>query len=359
MPTFYDDWLQMWDRSREEFKKARKWIHEEEVEYVETQQDAKCGLLVTPETGFRTWGSTSMISEIPVGAHTGMHKHGEEAIHIIEGSGFSIVNGVRYDWKQYSTLVIPFGAVHQHYNTGDVPARYFSVLSPWLEHWCGMARFTQYENWGKTNSLPNVPTSQNGFDDRGRRIVLQIEEAPTRGGGEGGPGLAPQDIPEIDPDKPIVLGTIEGYAAAGIRPGLHNAGVTEFMRVGKDINGWHPYEQEISSYLINQPFDEGGTHAHMEAHLYIVQGHGYSLVDDEKIPWKPGTCFHVQGPQTKHQHINESDVPSIQIRVAPGIRYFFENMAKEEFPYLYYRVRPRLLRQKADMDRERERERSN
>ena len=97
MPTFYDDWLQMWDRSREEFKKARKWIHEEEVEYVETQQDAKCGLLVTPETGFRTWGSTSMISEIPVGAHMGMHKHGEEAIHIIEGTGFSIMDGVRYD----------------------------------------------------------------------------------------------------------------------------------------------------------------------------------------------------------------------------------------------------------------------
>ncbi|MSQ09400.1 MAG: cupin domain-containing protein [Dehalococcoidia bacterium] len=358
MPTFYDDWLNMWDKSREEFNKARKWIHEEEVEYVETQQDAKVGLLVTPETGFRTWGSTSMISEIPVGAHTGTHKHGEEAIHIITGSGFSTVNGVRYNWEPFSTLLIPFGAVHQHFNTGDVPARYFSVMSPHLEFWCGMARFTQYDNWGKTTALPTVPVSENGFDDRGRRIVLKIGEAPTTMGAEGGPGLAPEDILEIDPEKPIVLGTIEGYAAAGIRPGLHNAGGVNFMRVGKDTNGWHPYEQEISSYLINEPHDEGGTHAHMEAHLYIIQGSGYSIVDGEKISWKEGTCFHVQGPQTKHQHINTSDVQSKQIRVAPGIRYFFEAMAKEEFPYLYYKVRPRLLREKAAAERERERERS-
>ena len=358
MPTYYDDWLSMWDRSREEFRKARKWIHEEEVEWVETQQDAKSGLLVSPETGFRTWGSTSMISEIAVGTHTGMHKHGEEAIHIVKGSGFSIVNGVRYDWDQFATLVIPFGVVHQHWNTGDVPVRYLSVMSPHLEFWCGMARFTQYENWGKNAAMPNVPVSANSYDDKGRRIVLTLKDAPTSGGAEGGPGLAPQDIPEIDADKPIVLGTIEGYAAAGIRPGLHNAGGVQFMRVGKDSNGFHPYEQEISSYLINYPHDEGGTHAHMEAHLYIIQGEGHSMVDGEKVPWKPGTAFHVQGPQTIHQHVNTGDVPSHQVRIAPGIRYFFEAMAKDEFPYLYYKVRPALLRQKAEAERERERERS-
>ncbi len=358
MPTFYDQWLNMWDESREAFRTSRKWIHEEEIEWVETQQDAKVGLLVAPETGFRTYGTVSMVAEIPVGAHTGMHKHGEECIHFTAGSGFSIVNGVRYDWHEFSTMVIPFGATHQHWNTGDVTARYVTFFSPHLEHYLGLARFTQYENWGKNTSLPTVPTSANGFNDKGRRVVLHIEDAPVTGGAEGGPGLEPQDIPDIDPDKPMVLGTIDGAQAPGLRPGLHNAGGINFMSTRRELNGFHPYEQEMSGYLLNFPHDEGGTHAHMEAHLYIVQGEGYSMVDGEKIPWKAGTCFQVQGPQTRHQHINSGDVQSRQLRMAPGVRYFFESMTRDEFPYLYIKVRPALLRQKQEAERERERERS-
>jgi len=63
-------------------------IPEEEVEWVRTQQDCRAGLPIATETGFRTWGTVSMISEIPVGWHTGEHAHGEEAIHIVGGEGF-------------------------------------------------------------------------------------------------------------------------------------------------------------------------------------------------------------------------------------------------------------------------------
>ena len=85
------------------------------------------------------------------------------------------------------------------------------------------------------------------------------------------------------------------------------------------------------------PGTHGGKHAHMEAILYILQGEGYSIVDGETVPWKKGTCFHVQGPQTEHQHFNESDVPSHMLRAAPGVRMkFFQDIAKERFPYLWY-----------------------
>ena len=105
--TFYDDWLGMWQRATDEKKSARKVTHEEDIEWVETVQDYKVGLLIAPELGFRTWGTESLIAEIPPGCHTGKHKHGEESIHIVEGSGFSIINGVRYDWKKGGTLVVP------------------------------------------------------------------------------------------------------------------------------------------------------------------------------------------------------------------------------------------------------------
>jgi hypothetical protein len=59
-----------------------------------------------------------MISEIPPGAHRA-HKQSEEAILILAGSGFSVIDDVRYDWKKHSSLLVPFGSIHQHFNTGD------------------------------------------------------------------------------------------------------------------------------------------------------------------------------------------------------------------------------------------------
>ncbi len=347
MGTFYDNWLAMWDQATEEKKQARKSIHEEEIEWVTTVQDAKVGLLIAPETGFRTWGSESMIAEIPVGWHSGKHKHGEESIHIVEGSGFSIVSGVRYNWKKGSTMVIPFGAEHQHFNTGKETVRYVSVMSVHLEHLVGLHRTTQFEECGESSDLPQVPTSPNGFDSQGRRVVLQLEEAPVRLGGEGG-----EKLPLIEPGKPLVLGTLDGMerVSAG-----HKAKLTNFMRIGKDLNGFQAMEMEISGILTDDPHEEGGTHAHMEAHLYILDGVGHSIVDGVSIPWKKGTAFHVPGPQTIHQHINDGDVPSAMLRIAPGIRYFFEKMAKEEFPYLYYAYRSGMNRPGQERERVRTR----
>jgi quercetin dioxygenase-like cupin family protein len=94
----------------------------------------------------------------------------------------------------------------------------------------------------------------------------------------------------------------------------------------------------------------------MEAHLYILDGVGHSIVDGESIPWKPGSAFHVPGPQTVHQHVNDGAQETSMLRVAFGIRYFFEAMAKEEFPYLYLAYRQ--FAQRAGGERERVRERA-
>jgi quercetin dioxygenase-like cupin family protein len=344
--TFYDDWLGLWDQAAAEKKQARKWTHEEDIEWVETVQDYRTGLLIAPELGFRTWGTESLISEIPPGCHTGQHKHGEESIHIVRGSGFSIVNGVRYDWKTGSTLNIPFGAVHQHFNTGPDTARYFSAMSVHLEHFCGLHRHTQLEEKGEISHIPNVVTSANGYDDRGRRIRLNIEDAPVRIGSEDR-----SKLPQIEPGKPLVLGTLDGMdtVASG-----HKAKLVDFMRIGRTTNDFQALETEISGILTDAPLEYGGTHAHMEAHLYILDGEGHSIVDGESIAWKTGSAFHVVGPQTVHQHINDAERESQMLRVAFGIRYFWEKIAKEEFPYLYLAYREQRDRQS---ERERERER--
>jgi len=339
--NFYDNWLGMWDRAEEERRLARKNIHEEELEWVETRQDARAALMVAPETGFRTWGTVTMIAEIPPHAHSGAHKHGEEAVLIVEGEGYSVVDNVRYDWKKHSLVAIPFGAVHQHFNTGETTARYLSVLSPHLEHFCGLHRTVQVEDWGRTTTEPDVETSPNGYAADGSRVLLHREDAIlSKGEGDGVPTM-PNEMPEFDPEHPLILGDLDGMAS--LPPGFHKSQILGYMRIGKDTNDVRMHEVEISGLLTDPPHEYGGMHAHMEAHLYILQGEGYSTVGDEKVPWKTGTAFHVPGPQTPHRHVNEGDVPSEMVRIAFGIRYFFERAAKREFPYLYLSPRQAVL----------------
>ena len=257
---------------------------------------------------------------------------------------------MRYDWTKGSTLVVPFGAEHQHFNTGDTTARYFSAMSVHLEHFCGLHRHTQLEERGTITHLPNVPTSPNNFDVQGRRIVLPLAEAPVRIGGEAAEG----SIPVIEPGKPLVLGTLDGMEAIGT---AHKAKLVKFMRIGKGRNGFQSLETEISGILSDPPHEFGGTHAHMEAHLYVIQGVGHSVVDGESIPWKAArrsTC------RVRRRCISTSTTAtteSAMLRVAFGIRYFFENIAKEEFPYLYLAYRQNAMERPRERERERERTR--
>lgn len=52
--------------------------------------------------------------------HSGKHVHqGGIPIFVLEGKGYSVVDGVRYNWKAGDLIVLPFkpgGVEHQHFN---------------------------------------------------------------------------------------------------------------------------------------------------------------------------------------------------------------------------------------------------
>jgi gentisate 1,2-dioxygenase len=332
--NFYDRWLGLWGDSENERARSRKVIHLSELDWVQTPQDAKVALMVSRETGFRTWGSETLRAEIPVGWHTGKHKHGEETIHIVEGTGFSTVDGLRYDWNKGSTLAIPFGATHQHFNTGDTPAVYVSAMSVALEHFVGLHRTLQHEDAGATAQLPDIETSKNGIGVDGHRIVLLQDDAHVLHEELGGVG------PEVNPGgEPITLGTTEGMAKY---QASHHLETRQIMSLRETRNDFQVFEQEMSDILIDGPRYKSGKHAHMEATLLVLDGEGYSVIDEEKVSWSKGSSIHIVGPQTPHQHFNQGTKPTRMLRMAAGIRYFFERTAKREFPYLYFETRSSL-----------------
>ncbi|MBI2987033.1 MAG: hypothetical protein HYY45_09725 [Deltaproteobacteria bacterium] len=52
--------------------------------------------------------------------HSGKHIHqGGLPIYVVQGSGYSVIDGVRYNWKKGDLLCLPFkrgGVEHQHFN---------------------------------------------------------------------------------------------------------------------------------------------------------------------------------------------------------------------------------------------------
>lgn len=318
MTNFYDTWRNFWRESERERHGARKAIHEEELEWVETPQDYRVALLCAPESGFRTWGSETMVAEVPVGWHTGKHVHGEEGIYILEGEGFSVIKlageeepGVAFHWSKGSTLHIPFGAVHQHFNTGKAPVRYFSLTAVHFEHWLGLAKLDQLEERGGTRQLPSAPGSESGLDSRGRRIVLRWEQIAWR----------------------EWLDQIRRHTRVG-----------PLMRRGQ---GFENLEISITDVFFREPGEASGSkHSHMEAFLYILQGEGYTVVDGERVDWKKGTCMHIPGPQTVHEHFITGKEPYMMLRCDSGVRSkFAQNFAMERFPYQWFTPEGELMKE--------------
>jgi gentisate 1,2-dioxygenase len=72
--------------------------------------------------------------------HSGKHRHqGGLVIYVLEGEGYSIVDGERIDWKKGDLLLLPIkpkGVEHQHFNTqaGQDCKWMAFVYTPIMEH---------------------------------------------------------------------------------------------------------------------------------------------------------------------------------------------------------------------------------
>lgn len=81
-------------------------------------------------------GWTTFIQRIT--KHSGKHIHqGGVAIYIVDGKGYSIVDGVRYDWEAGDLIILPFkpgGVEHQHFNKEpDRPSHWIALIfHPWF-----------------------------------------------------------------------------------------------------------------------------------------------------------------------------------------------------------------------------------
>src|SRR5258705_3714282 len=99
-----------------------------------------------PETVLDDW--IVFVQDIKV--HSGKHRHqGGLVIYILEGEGWSEVDGERHDWEAVDLLLLqlkPGGVEHKHYNRNEgKPAKWIAFISGALFEW-GASEMVQLEN---------------------------------------------------------------------------------------------------------------------------------------------------------------------------------------------------------------------
>lgn len=309
MSDFYRDWLAESAALAERLTAPPVVARGADARWIETPQDHRVAMLIGEATGFPTQGTALLTAEIPAGARTGRHVHGEEAIHITSGSGFSVIDGARYDWKAGTTLHIPYRAEHQHVNTGTTPATYVSALTQDLDFGVKLGRLEQLEEKGPDHGelAARFPAQASQLARDGRRIALHLEDA-------------------ID-EKARRL---SGHAhPKGESKGAHrHAGIWILMGGSEspsdETNGFRAKAVSMTNIFEEAPHSGSHRHAHTEAMLYVLEGNGYSEIDGQRYDWQQGDAVHVPPRMTVHEHFNDSDARTRTLRIEFGVRFFYE-----------------------------------
>jgi mannose-6-phosphate isomerase-like protein (cupin superfamily) len=345
--NFYDTWLAASERNELETNHSPVVARGRDLRFIETPNDYQLGMLIGQQVGFPTQGTNLCKAIVPAGHHTGRHRHGEEAIHVLAGSGFIVVDGRRYAIRPGTTVHVPYMSEHQVFNTGPDDLAYVTASAIDLDLFCKLGRLEQLEDKG-----PNpvgfesaIPPEDGQFDAEGRRIALHLEDAPDEqrrreelraaaaaggddgsvgppgdghGGGHGhghGGGRAARGRHGGDSENPHRHGAIYILMGGGESP-------------SPERNGFTAVSVAMTNIFEEVPHTSSHCHSHTEAVLYVLEGVGFSEIDYEHYDWEAGDAVHVPPKMTRHEHFNPSDGRTRTLRIEYGIRYFYEPLWK-------------------------------
>ena len=106
-------------------------LRSEESAFKQGKQAYVKGLLHPTDTDTALDGWLVFIQEIR--SHSGRHRHqGGLAIYVLEGRGYTTVDGQRVDWEEGDLILLPVkpnGVEHQHFNLDpEKPSRWLALI---------------------------------------------------------------------------------------------------------------------------------------------------------------------------------------------------------------------------------------
>jgi gentisate 1,2-dioxygenase len=154
--NFFDRLLLLRDQQREARKAGRVIVHFKDLPWEQNRQ-GKMKWYMHPEmaenslNGYLFW-----VQEIAPGGRSGKQKmQGGQVAFIWNGSGYTLIDGVRHDWKKHDVLNLPVrtnGIIVQHVNPDPKEPVRIAFIEPSLAAALGVDRGCGFEQ------LEDAPT---------------------------------------------------------------------------------------------------------------------------------------------------------------------------------------------------------
>ena len=347
---FYSDWLAASERNAAVVERSPIVARGRELTWIETPNEDRIAMLIGEQVGFPTNGTTLCRVEVPESRHTGRHRHGEEAIHVLSGSGCALIGGRRYDIRPGTTLHVPYFEDHQIWNLGSGGLSYVSAHTLDLDLFVRLGRLEQIEPKGANDpaAVADLPAEDGQFDGLGRRIALHLEDAPNEGERHRssqaeherrrhGHAEPASDGHRADRHgTPPEASSATAPAGAGTMPeriikstgGHRHGAIYNLMGGGESAseirNGFTAVSVAMTQIFEEVAHTSSHCHSHTEAVLYVLEGVGFSEIDGEHYDWEAGDAVQIPPKMTRHEHFNPSDGRTRTLRIEYGIRYFYE-----------------------------------
>ncbi len=87
------------------------------------------------------------VQHIPPGGRSGKHRHAAEEVHkILQGKGYDVQDGERYDWEAEDVACMPILTTHQHFNASKTEPAVFLSIQPRIYDFTGHGGYEHFED---------------------------------------------------------------------------------------------------------------------------------------------------------------------------------------------------------------------
>ncbi len=204
------------------------------------------------------WGLT----EMDPGVKSPFHRQLHEATHfILEGKGYSVINGERFDWEEGDVVFTPIHSWHQNVNDGREKVRYATAGTVPFFRYLGTYRDDKHRE-------PSQDRLNRLKKEMPRSLVVKKKDW----------------LPQIEAGK-------------GVSFPFPN--LVSMNRMAASMAPRSP------NIFVHRHFTE--------ALIYILKGRGFSLIHDRRVEWEPGSVVRVP-IFCWHTHFNPGNELEVHIR---------------------------------------------
>jgi gentisate 1,2-dioxygenase len=267
-------------------------VRKKDVELQKTARGVRTGVYMGKDGDRPTRIIDALVHEVDPGVVSTIHRHAWDAVMlIVEGHGWTEVNGVRYEYRPWDTVYLPAWSWHRQGNDGNKTARFMTfsteptmeVVGGALIEDAGQTPFAQLSEIASSAG----PRGDDPYARRLRRLDDYWKENR-----QGRIHVRYEDLTLLVNPKgtrsTFMLDAFLGHKTSGLTLAMNQ------MAPGK----WQKKHRH------------GG-----EAWLYALEGRGHSVIDGNRYDWEEGDLV-VVDHWTWHQHHNsDPDLTARLIRV--------------------------------------------